>query len=274
MKNYLINRYCTIGEMSKFLKVTKHTILHYEELNLISPVIRGDNNYRYYSGEQIERFKYILYLRELGFSIKDIKDCLDNKEKIKDFTKIQLTNIEKEMELLLKKKKELERFNNQIDLIEKASEKIELPFLQEMDEVECVYIEQESFGLESNVRSFEYFDSILDEVTWSEKYSFGLLLGRDKLWQDEHYPEKFIVQKKIKDYSKKYIFPKGSYAVMYASSEVDNNISINKLLDWISKNKYEVEGDLLIQFSSTLSFFQNSNELKEIKAFKILVKKS
>ena len=274
MKNYLINRYCTIGEMSNFLKVSKHTILHYEELKLISPIRRGKNNYRYYSGKQIERFKHILYLRELGFSIKDIKECLDNKDKIKDLTKIQLINIEQELGILLEKKKELERFNSQIDLIEKASEKIGLPFLQEMNEVEAVYIEQESFSLESSVKSFEHFDSILDEVTWSEKYYFGLLIGKDNFKKNKHYPEKFVVQKNIENYSKKYTFSKGTYAVMYISSQSDENIYMSKLLDWIFKNKYVVEGDLFIQFSSSLSFFQKDDDSKEIKELKILVKKA
>lgn len=76
MKKTLIGKYCTISDMAKILHVGKHTLIHYEKENLISPVFRGENGYRYYSGEQISDFKKILYLRELGFSISDIKICL------------------------------------------------------------------------------------------------------------------------------------------------------------------------------------------------------
>lgn len=47
---YLIDSYCTISEIAKLLKVTRHTLLHYENENIVAPVFRGENGYRYYSG--------------------------------------------------------------------------------------------------------------------------------------------------------------------------------------------------------------------------------
>ncbi|MGL5935089.1 MAG: MerR family transcriptional regulator [Cetobacterium sp.] len=78
MEDCLINKCCTISEMAKILKVGKHTIIHYETEKLVLPVFRGENGYRYYSGEQISQFKKIFYLRELGFSINEIKEYLKN----------------------------------------------------------------------------------------------------------------------------------------------------------------------------------------------------
>ena len=102
---YLIDSYCTISEIAKLLKVTRHTLLHYENENIVAPVFRGENGYRYYSGEQLAKFKNILYLRELGFSISEIKEYIDKNnygEAIEKMEKQLLKNSKEIKKLLLK----------------------------------------------------------------------------------------------------------------------------------------------------------------------------
>ena len=73
------NLYVTTGEFAKLFNVTKHTLFYYDEVGIFSPVIRKENDYRFYAVEQIEVFEVILTLKELGMSLKDIKEYMENR---------------------------------------------------------------------------------------------------------------------------------------------------------------------------------------------------
>ena len=62
------NLYFTTGEFAKLVNVTKHTLFYYDEVGVFSPIIRKENDYRFYAVEQIEVFEVILTLKELGMS--------------------------------------------------------------------------------------------------------------------------------------------------------------------------------------------------------------
>ncbi len=66
-------------EICKQLSVTTKMLRVYEEGGLIHP-LRGDNNYREYSEEDVLRIQMIVMLRNLGFSVKDIDKIFREKE--------------------------------------------------------------------------------------------------------------------------------------------------------------------------------------------------
>ena len=78
-----------IGELARLTDVSIQTIRFYESMGLLSPVMVDRwTNYRYYDERSVERLSEINYLKELGFSLKEIKNFnqsqIDEKiEKIK-----------------------------------------------------------------------------------------------------------------------------------------------------------------------------------------------
>ena len=69
MKNFL-----TIGQLCKIFKITPRAVRFYEEIGLIVPAsANSETNYRYYSKENVSHLKKILYLKELGLSLEEIK---------------------------------------------------------------------------------------------------------------------------------------------------------------------------------------------------------
>ncbi|MCH1624849.1 MerR family transcriptional regulator [Ferdinandcohnia quinoae] len=60
-----------IGEFITLLNTTKDTIRHYEELNLLTPIRKG--NYREYGEKDILDFQVIVELKSMGLSLKDIQ---------------------------------------------------------------------------------------------------------------------------------------------------------------------------------------------------------
>ena len=69
----------TIGEAAKKLQVSTRTLRFYEEKDLVRPAYTEENGYRFYSEEQIRQIELILFLKELGFSLRQIKMLIQDK---------------------------------------------------------------------------------------------------------------------------------------------------------------------------------------------------
>ena len=63
----------SIGEAAKKLQISTRTLRYYDEKDLVRPAYIKENGYRFYSEEQIRQIELILFLKELGFSLKQIK---------------------------------------------------------------------------------------------------------------------------------------------------------------------------------------------------------
>ena len=102
-----------IGEFSKLTNVPIKTLRYYDEINLFKPQeIDLFSGYRYYSKEQIDDLIVILNLKDVGFSLEEIKKYKNNYSD----------------ELMLKKKEELilkqENLENKIKKLDYLRSKI------------------------------------------------------------------------------------------------------------------------------------------------------
>ncbi|MDY6043697.1 MerR family transcriptional regulator [Lactobacillus johnsonii] len=101
----------TIGEAAKKLQVSTRTLRFYEEKDLVRPAYTEENGYRFYEKDQIRQLELILFLKELGFSLKQIKML------------IQDEHGSQSLELLLKE--QYQENQRKIDEISKKQAKIE-----------------------------------------------------------------------------------------------------------------------------------------------------
>jgi DNA-binding transcriptional MerR regulator len=66
----------TVGGLARLAGVTVRTLHHYDEIGLVVPSGRTDNQYRTYGQGEIERLQEVLFLRELGFALDEIKSIV------------------------------------------------------------------------------------------------------------------------------------------------------------------------------------------------------
>jgi MerR family transcriptional regulator, mercuric resistance operon regulatory protein len=66
----------TIGTLAKASRVHLETVRYYERIGLMSKPSRTASNYRSYGPEHVERLSFIRRAREIGFSIREIKELL------------------------------------------------------------------------------------------------------------------------------------------------------------------------------------------------------
>ena len=67
----------TIKKLSRLAKVSVRTIHYYEEIGLLKPAYYGENGYRYYEEKQLKQLQQILFFKELGFTLKQIRQVID-----------------------------------------------------------------------------------------------------------------------------------------------------------------------------------------------------
>ncbi|MCD6581050.1 MAG: MerR family transcriptional regulator [Desulfuromusa sp.] len=67
-----------IGELAKTLGITTRTIRYYEEIGLMGSSERLGGGTRTYSRDDILRLKFILKLKELGISLKEMQELAAN----------------------------------------------------------------------------------------------------------------------------------------------------------------------------------------------------
>ena len=84
-----------IGELAKNLNITTRTIRYYEEIGLMGKNERLDGATRSYSKDDVLRLKFILKLKTMGISLKEIQQLSDIFDiNAKNFGKITPTLIE------------------------------------------------------------------------------------------------------------------------------------------------------------------------------------
>ncbi len=68
----------TVSEVAALAGVSIRTLHHYDEIGLVVPSGRTEAGYRLYAPGDLERLQVVLFYRELGFALRDIRQLLDH----------------------------------------------------------------------------------------------------------------------------------------------------------------------------------------------------
>lgn len=99
----------TIKQLSHLAGVTPRTLRHYDQVGLLKPSRVGANGYRYYAEDSLLRLQQILFYRELGLPLEDIRKMLEHR----DFD--VLTALEQHKKELAARRARLERLIQTVD---------------------------------------------------------------------------------------------------------------------------------------------------------------
>ena len=67
-----------IGELAKQIGLSIRTLHYYDQVGLLAPSQHTKAGHRLYSEGDIIRLQQIVSLRQLGFALSEIRDCLDS----------------------------------------------------------------------------------------------------------------------------------------------------------------------------------------------------
>ncbi|MDE0584026.1 MerR family transcriptional regulator [Planococcus sp. A6] len=261
----------SIGEMAKLHNTTIKTLHHYHKIDLLNPVHTDPSNgYRYYSTDQFEQLNTINYLKDLGFSLVEIKKHLEHRD-IDGF----LLLLEEQKQFTEQKIKDLERitqrFQNRISDIKLAREHKELmtPFTKNLEKRRII-------RLAEKISSEPDLEISLRQLENQAKLSSSLFIGGVGLTVSMHdmVNHKFhefggvgltvsmhdMVNHKFHEYNSIFILdednsvnvpladslPEGAYACIYYNGKhSESHQPYSKLLNYIHENNFEIMGDSL-----------------------------
>lgn len=92
-----------IKEVSKIVKVSRRTLQYYDDIGLVKAK-RLENNHREYDDRQLDVLWKILFLKEIGLSLDDIKKIISGEE-IDLYLKNRLLSIDRLVDELEERKK-------------------------------------------------------------------------------------------------------------------------------------------------------------------------
>ena len=105
-----------VKEVADLVKISIRTLHHYDQIGLLKPESVSPAGYRLYTDRNLERLQQILFFREIGFELQEIKEMLDSP----GFDPRQALYTHRE--LLLKKKRRLEEIIRTVENTIKSME--------------------------------------------------------------------------------------------------------------------------------------------------------
>jgi DNA-binding transcriptional MerR regulator len=69
-----------VGELAKRTGLTVRTLHHYDEIGLLKPSMHTESGHRLYTADDVARLQQIVSLRQLGFSLDQVRGCLDRRD--------------------------------------------------------------------------------------------------------------------------------------------------------------------------------------------------
>lgn len=259
MKNKI---YLSTGELAQMLGVTKQTVIYYDKIGLISPAVRDGKYYRYYTLEQADELDSILTFRNLGVSIKTLKEYLS------------VRNAEGCIKML---KEQKERVNIEIQKLDKIRRKIEgrsrilekVLGVKDFEKIEFAKKDNEIYMLEPCVEKDEksYMQSFISICNRSKELQIDFenpiynIISKQALIKGDYKNTAYFAIKIPEDFTgdvvNKFERPGGIYASTYHKGSYDTmHVSYERLLRGINEQGYEVCGnayemDLLSTLTNT-----------------------
>jgi DNA-binding transcriptional MerR regulator len=101
----------SIGEFSKINKVTTKTLRHYDEIELLKPEhVDKFTGYRYYTSAQLPQMHKIMIFKQMGLSLAQIKEVMENPNAIDLFLKLKEQDVKKSIEAEQEKLKQIQNY--------------------------------------------------------------------------------------------------------------------------------------------------------------------
>ncbi|MFT8351365.1 MerR family transcriptional regulator [Clostridium saccharoperbutylacetonicum] len=190
----------SVNEVTKLSGVSRRTLRYYDEIGLLYPSAVKESGYRQYDDESLRRLWHILFYKELGLSLDDIRSLLDSP---KELEKVLL---KQHKQILLEKQSQLQKMTLSIDRI--LNDEFDISMLRAFDknkieEAKKNYAKQTCEQMESEDALHNFFrplsrNGLVDTTSIVKKITIIMNIDWGKLLEfSEEVSDKF--HKAMKD---------------------------------------------------------------------------
>lgn len=258
----------SISEMAKLHGLTRQTLIYYDDIDLFKPVKVDGKGYRYYSKHQIPYLREICFLKSLGVGLKEIVAHFQER-----CPKREMALLEKHKENVLREIARLnkirESINQRLNIYEEAVDadtmQMQEPFIRPMVVRQAIFKEYVQPINKENLHIT--LMNLWREIFQKEMVpssGFGSIIKRESILAGE--PLKgagscIFLSPWSKEHSHTVEIPAANYACMYKYGMPYDMAYVDKLMDWIKKNGYELVGDIVDVCLLDTTFYKDQKPL-------------
>lgn len=256
-----------IGEMAQFNKVSIPTLRLYDKLGILKPCYTDpQTGYRYYSIYQTARLDMIQYMKELGMSLTEIKDMLEQG----DIQVIESALISKKRQV----KEQIAQLEQRLNALTRTIESVER-FRKAPDcgMITVEYIPHRSiYSMNTDINFYDYDISVYEHILNGLKKQIieqdlpqiyycnaGTIVSMDDflaerfisheifVFVDDNFPQNEAVRK----------IESGMYACIYVNSFDEEKEYAHRLLEYCREHKYTICGDYICEVLTEFNVFDS-----------------
>lgn len=138
----------TIGELAQRAGVNAPTVRYYEEIGVMPPPQRADNGYRVYVEADVERLRFITRARDLDFSLEEIGEILDLRERGKAPCAYVLAQIEEKLAEVEQRMQSLARLQTDLQRLKQQAQALPPQEIKARNQI-CHILQNQQIELES-----------------------------------------------------------------------------------------------------------------------------
>ncbi|MBP2622274.1 MerR family transcriptional regulator [Streptococcus panodentis] len=253
-----MNPILRIGEFSKINHISIQTLRFYDQIGLLTPHwIDPDSSYRYYHINQSSLVDAIQYLRQLDFSLEEIKEILSDKDNfhLHQLIEQRYQNLLQERDILSQRIEELEHFRSGALLYQEKQRQQDLEILTFPQRKLLVYeidnniYQMSSEEYEVHLRRFK--SEILSYHPFFSHFSrVGSLMKKSDFQQSNWQSSKLILfqQEEIPlPNMKTATLTQGNYAVSYCPSFEEEIQQLSHFRQTLTQAGYHIAGDYICE---------------------------
>lgn len=256
-----------IGEMARFNRVSIPTLRLYDKVGILKPCYTDPvTKYRYYSIRQKARLDMIQYMKELGMSLGEIKEILEQG----DIQLIESTLISKKHQV----KEEIAQMKLRLGAITRAIESVER--FRKAPDCGMITVEyiphRKIYAMHTEINFYEHdssvYEGILEDlkediiyhglpliyycnagtILEQEDFLAGRMVSHEIfVFVDDDFPEHESVRR----------VDSGMYACIYLDSFDDEPEYAAKLREFCEENHYTVCGDYICEVLTEFNVFDS-----------------
>ena len=233
----------TTSQVSELTGISTRTLQYYDEINLLKPSALTPSGYRLYNDEALQELQQILFFKELGFKLKEIKEILRKPE----FDRIK--SFKKQKELLLLKRNRIDRLVELLSRLEKGEK--------------CMSFKE--FDLSGYIEALEWFkNSNTEEIIkhWGSIDNFNLFIQKAK---DD---ESNIAQLAIKQYGSVEKYTEAmKYNMEHFSEIMEQQQALGEMKEELLQKNQELYASLTSDMGKDVASEEIQNIVHEIVTF-------
>ena len=143
-----------VGQLARKTGLTVRTLHYYEEVGLLVPAQRTEAGHRVYGAGEVVRLQKVMLLRQLGFSLEEIRACLDQPDfSLTHVIALRLARLEEEMALQQQLHRRLETIAARLRVAEEVSVETFIQTIKVMTMYEKYYTPEQLKQLEERGRT-------------------------------------------------------------------------------------------------------------------------